>query len=179
MFSWSPCRLVAGEKVKSLSRIRLFVIPWTVAYQIPQSMRFSRQEYWSGLPFPSPEQIIKRPSSWTQGSISTFVWTRCWGEDRRRWPCATLSRCPKSPAAWFPCQRGRGSLATRVGPGKPSWLASQSRVSGRQTACWSSNTLGEILHVTSTRCQHFLSLRSRGPWDGAWVQGWHTGLSWC
>ena len=41
-------------KVKSLSRVRLFVIPWTVAYQAP-SMRFSRQEYWSGLPFPSPD----------------------------------------------------------------------------------------------------------------------------
>ena len=40
-------------KVKSPSRVRLFVIPWTVAYQSPQSMEFSRQEYWSGLPFPS------------------------------------------------------------------------------------------------------------------------------
>ena len=41
-------------KVKSFSRVRLFVTPWTVAYQAPQSMEFSRQEYWSGLPFPSP-----------------------------------------------------------------------------------------------------------------------------
>ena len=41
-------------KVKSLSRVRLFATPWTVAYQAPQSMGFSRQEYWSGLPFPSP-----------------------------------------------------------------------------------------------------------------------------
>ena len=41
-------------KVKSLSRIRLFATPWTAAYQAPQSMEFSRQEYWSGLPFPSP-----------------------------------------------------------------------------------------------------------------------------
>ena len=41
-------------KVKSLSRVRLFVTPWTVAYQAPPSMGFSRQEYWSGLPFPSP-----------------------------------------------------------------------------------------------------------------------------
>ena len=38
-------------KVKSLSRVRLFVTPWTVAYQAPPSMGFSRQEYWSGLPF--------------------------------------------------------------------------------------------------------------------------------
>ena len=41
-------------KVKSLSRVRLFATPWTIAYQAPQSMGFSRQECWSGLPFPSP-----------------------------------------------------------------------------------------------------------------------------
>ena len=42
------------QKVKSLSCVRLFATPWTVACQAPQSMEFSRQEYWSGLPFPSP-----------------------------------------------------------------------------------------------------------------------------
>ena len=41
-------------KVKLLSRVRHFTTPWTVAYQAPPSMGFSRQEYWSGLPFPSP-----------------------------------------------------------------------------------------------------------------------------
>ena len=41
-------------KVKSLSRVRLFATPWTVAYQAPPSMGFSRQEYWSGVPLPSP-----------------------------------------------------------------------------------------------------------------------------
>ena len=41
--------------MKSLSRVRLFATPWTVAYQAPLSMEFSRQEYWSGLPFPSPK----------------------------------------------------------------------------------------------------------------------------
>ena len=42
-------------KVKSLSCVRLFATPWTVAHQAPPSMEFSRQEYWSGLPFPSPQ----------------------------------------------------------------------------------------------------------------------------
>ena len=42
-----------SSELKSLSRVRLFVTPWTVAYQAPPSMGFSRQEYWSGLPFPS------------------------------------------------------------------------------------------------------------------------------
>ena len=41
-------------KVKSLSRVRLLVTPWTAAYQAPLSMGFSRQEYWSGVPLPSP-----------------------------------------------------------------------------------------------------------------------------
>ena len=44
-------------KVKSLSRVRLFTTPWTVAYQAPPSMGFPRQEYWSGLPLPSPNQM--------------------------------------------------------------------------------------------------------------------------
>ena len=41
-------------KVKSLSRVRLLETPWTVAFQAPPSMGFSRQEYWSGVPLPSP-----------------------------------------------------------------------------------------------------------------------------
>ena len=40
-------------KVKSLSHVRLFAIPWSVVYQASLSMGFSRQEYWNGLPFPS------------------------------------------------------------------------------------------------------------------------------
>ena len=44
-------------KVKSLSHVRLFATPWTVACQASLSMGFSRQEYWSGLPFPSPGDL--------------------------------------------------------------------------------------------------------------------------
>ena len=44
-------------KVKLLSHVQLFATPWTVAYQASQSMGFSRQEYWSGLPFPSPKDL--------------------------------------------------------------------------------------------------------------------------
>ena len=45
------------SEVKLLSRVRLFATPWTVAYQAPPSMGFSRQEYWSGLPLPSPGDL--------------------------------------------------------------------------------------------------------------------------
>ena len=52
--SWtSYCQVV----VKSLSHVQLFVIPWTVVYQASLSMGFSRQKYWSGLPFPSPGDL--------------------------------------------------------------------------------------------------------------------------
>ena len=48
---------IMGSEVKSLSRVQLFVTPWTVASQAPPSMGFSRQEYWSALPFPSPGDL--------------------------------------------------------------------------------------------------------------------------
>ena len=48
-------------KAKSLSHVQLFPTPWTVAYQGPSSMGFSRQEYWSGLPCPSPEPSLVLP----------------------------------------------------------------------------------------------------------------------
>ena len=46
------------KKVNSLSHVQLFATPWTIAYRAPPSMEFSRQEYWSGLPFPSPEDLL-------------------------------------------------------------------------------------------------------------------------
>ena len=45
------------ERQKALSHVPFFVTPWAIAYQAPPFMGFSRQEYWSGLPFPSPEDL--------------------------------------------------------------------------------------------------------------------------
>ena len=45
--------------MKSLSRVRLFATPWTAAHQGPPSMGFSRQEYWSGVPLPSPRPAAR------------------------------------------------------------------------------------------------------------------------
>ena len=58
-------RIEIRRSAKSFSCVRLFVTPWAAAYQAPLSMGFSRQEYWSGLPFPTPD--IKH--SWTNGGI--------------------------------------------------------------------------------------------------------------
>ena len=59
LISWlqSPCAVILKAKVKSFSHVRLFATPWTVAHQAPLSMGFSRQEHWSGLPFPSPGDL--------------------------------------------------------------------------------------------------------------------------
>ena len=56
-------------KVKWLSHVRLLATPWTAAYQAPLSMGFSKQEYWSGLPLPSP----KHASTSAYSGISLVV----------------------------------------------------------------------------------------------------------
>ena len=68
-------------KVKSLSHVRPSGTPWTAAFQAPPSMGFSRQEYWSGVPLPSPKRSL-RPQELT---FSLHVW-RCF-----------IHRCGKIP----------------------------------------------------------------------------------
>ena len=75
-------------KVKSLSRVRLFVTPWTAAYQAPPSMEFSRQEYWSGVPLPSPSFMLV--------NIIKFLWyfhklIKHLNINRRLWPVRGIS----------------------------------------------------------------------------------------
>ena len=53
-------------KLKSLSRVRLLATSWTAAYQAPPSMGFSRQEYWSGVPLPSPNNNTHKTKSRTR-----------------------------------------------------------------------------------------------------------------
>ena len=64
--------LLKWSEVNSVSRVRLFATPWTVAGQAPLSMGFSRQEYWSGLPFPSPGDL---PNPGTE------PWSPAWQAD--------------------------------------------------------------------------------------------------
>ena len=67
-------------KGKSLSRVRLFTTPWTVAYQAPPSMGFSRQEYWSGLPLPSPNvswKALKTPKLLSSSTLAYLFLDSC------------------------------------------------------------------------------------------------------
>ena len=65
LFIWMTCLVLVSIWVcdqwcgmwSSLSRVQLFATPWTIAYHAPPSVGFSRQEYWGGLPFPSPGDL--------------------------------------------------------------------------------------------------------------------------
>ena len=82
--------MIVGSEVAQLC---LFATPWTVAYQDPQSMGFSRQEYWSGLPFPSPMIVYKT----RQFSIAILL------------PRASLvAQTVRNPAMWETLVRSLG-----------------------------------------------------------------------
>ena len=57
IYIYIPVNIALKVKVKSLRHVQLFATPWTVSYQVSQSMGFSRQEYWNGLAFPSPGDL--------------------------------------------------------------------------------------------------------------------------
>ena len=73
-------------KVKSLSRVRLLVTPWTAAHQAPPSMGFSRQEYWSGVSLPSPRAEPSWPAPSSDPDDLSFNWHGC-PPRRLSWAC--------------------------------------------------------------------------------------------
>ena len=60
-------------KVKLLNGVQLIATPWTAAYQAPLSMGFSRQEYWSGVPVPSPCSAVSDPEFWEFQKVIMIV----------------------------------------------------------------------------------------------------------
>ena len=73
--------------MKLLSCVQLFAIPWTVTYQAPPSMEFSREEYWSGLPFPSSGDLSDlgiEPRSPTLQADAVKIWMSKPGRGQRR-----------------------------------------------------------------------------------------------
>ena len=73
-----PSQYLVCACVKSLSCVQLFATPWTVALQAPVSMGFSRQEYWSGLPFPPPGDLPNpgsEPTSLTSPALASRFFT--------------------------------------------------------------------------------------------------------
>ena len=84
-------------KVKSLSCVPLFGTPWTVAHQAPPSMEFSRHEYWSGLPFPSPGDL---PNPGIEPGYPTLQADTLPSEPPGK-PCIILSTEFKLSCLWF------------------------------------------------------------------------------
>ena len=108
-------------KVKSLSHVRLFATPWTVAHQLPLSVEFSRQEYWSGLPFPPPGDLpnpdIKLLSPASPALAGRFFTTVPPGKPQR---CSEVK-----------CQRVNSSVESqlrRLGQGIPKLLQPSSNL---------------------------------------------------
>ena len=106
-------------KVKSLSRARLLATQWTAAYQAPPSMGFSRQEYWSGLPLPSPriewKLAFQTYGNWDEGCSwipptsnafrewSTVAWPK---ESTDLWPQQRMETSNAQTRGWF-CKNSR------------------------------------------------------------------------
>ena len=111
-------------KVKSLSRIWLLATPWIAAYQAPPSMGFSRQEYWSGMPLPSPHD-----------EISTFL----------RRLTRMLSLCPPTPAP-----APDSSVKTQ---GEGGYLQAMKTVLTRNWWVWSWTSNFQILYFVMTRAE--------------------------
>ena len=84
-------------KVKSLSRDWLVATPWNAAHQAPPSMGFSRQEYWSGLPLPSPKMSSDSD--------------KCYVENKTRWDLAGGAMDRNPPA-------NEGDMSSIPGPGR-------------------------------------------------------------
>ena len=83
-------------KGKSLSHVRLLATPWAAAYQAPPSMGFSRQEYWSGVPLPSPSADASGKHKWFLYTyVSTDVGSSKKQESSRKTPTSALLTMPR------------------------------------------------------------------------------------
>ena len=103
--------------VCTFSRVRLFVTPWTVAHQAPRSRGFSRQEYWSGLPFPTPGV---KPESLSSPALAGgfFTTSTTWESDSRG--CSIVSNSLQPNGLYSPWDSpgqntGLGSLSLLQG----------------------------------------------------------------
>ena len=79
------CFWLESVKCQSLNRVRFFATPWTIAHQAPLFLEFSRQEYWSGLPFPSPGIERGHPALQADSLLSESAGKPPWLEDQLKY----------------------------------------------------------------------------------------------
>ena len=143
-------------KVKSLSRVWPLVTPWTAAYKAPPSMGFSRQEYWSGLPLPSPPLCLIIPFPVLYLMLQSLP--ACW------FPPAPLDipavMLPLSPNSWLLLTWARTL-------GKQSPHPSSYSLCSQLTMCPSMSSPGictNLLPLSSLRCQMVVWWPLNSPW---------------
>ena len=102
-------------KVKSLSRVWLFVTPWTAAYQVCPPMGFSRQEYWSGVPLPSPNYLNKVDLKVHRNGVMFLIALSCG-------PLTGLFALIYTSVFLCCAQHHRGADSSSPLPRPPSWL---------------------------------------------------------
>ena len=137
--------------MKSLSCVRLFATPWTEAYQAPPSMGFSRQEYWSGVPIPSPfyKVTIGKTEIRSRWQLSRPWWpspqpvlSSLQESGRTRWLLDLATRSTHSSSQlWVTCSGrfGNGPRAAEVGQyqlrlSRPAWDSAHQ--TGLSTGQW-------------------------------------------
>ena len=82
-------------KVKSLSRVGLLATPWTAAYQAPPSMGFSRQEYWSGMPLPSPKNRLEGHNKLLSSPYCAWGIVYMWRAGKKGWKAKPKNTSPQ------------------------------------------------------------------------------------
>ena len=105
------------------SSVWLCVTPWTAAHQAPQSMRYSRQEYWSGLPFPSPQHCLHFGSvQFSRPVVSDSLWPR--ESQHARPPCPSPTPVVH-PNSWPSSGWCHPTISSSVIPSPPALSLSQ------------------------------------------------------
>ena len=98
-------------KMKLLSCVRLFVTPWTAAFQSPPTMEFSRPEYWSGVTVPSPRRVHWGGSKFLPKNLNIFMKNNVHLRTRKYWSQNTLIKCSQGSKVYrcMACLGGRNS----------------------------------------------------------------------
>ena len=132
--------------VQSLSCVQLFVTPWTAAHRVPLFMGFSKQEYWSWLPFPSPsllflngERIRDKPPD--PSSCATVILDPYWGRAARgyRGPKSLYFLLPWLPALLCPCRGPCNPSSCTVSVSGPHWDTPKSQGSLWSKFLWTTH----------------------------------------
>ena len=144
------CEISRKVKVMSLSGVWLFATPWPAAYQAPKSMKFSRQEYWSGLPFPSPGWDIQR-----RGYFPLHLLSSAQNLDQQRGPVIINGAKAKAEAKHEWHERQEPEWETHPRFLKENLLSWWQRTDNGQSHCKPGSWLAESLFWA---CDHFIYL---------------------